>query len=43
MGSPDDEAAELGLFAVHPAGRHALPKVKAFVDFLRRELPPHLG
>jgi DNA-binding transcriptional LysR family regulator len=33
---------DFGLFAVHPSGKQALPKVKAFVDFLIRELPPHL-
>jgi DNA-binding transcriptional LysR family regulator len=35
-------SVELGVFAVHPAGKQALPKVKAFVDFLARELPPLL-
>jgi DNA-binding transcriptional LysR family regulator len=35
--------AEAGLFAVYPAGRQALPKVKAFVDFLLRELVPRLA
>jgi DNA-binding transcriptional LysR family regulator len=33
---------EFGLFAVYPAGRQGLPKVKVFVDFLLRELVPRL-
>jgi DNA-binding transcriptional LysR family regulator len=35
--------AEFGIFAVYPAGRQALPKVKAFVDFLLRDLAPRLA
>lgn len=34
---------EFGLYAVYPAGKQALPKVKAFVDFLQEELPSRLG
>jgi DNA-binding transcriptional LysR family regulator len=34
---------EFGLFAVHPAGKQALPKVRAFVDFLLRELSPRFA
>lgn len=34
---------QFGLFAVHPAGKQALPKVRAFVDFLLRELSPRLA
>jgi len=33
---------QFGLFAVYPAGKQALPKVRAFVDFLARELSPRL-
>ncbi len=34
---------DFGLFAVHPAGKQALPKVTAFVAFLARELSPRLA
>jgi DNA-binding transcriptional LysR family regulator len=34
----DYASVDFGLFAVYPAGKHGLPKVKAFVDFLVREL-----
>ncbi len=34
---------QFGLFAVHPAGKQALPKVRAFVDFLVEELSPRLA
>jgi DNA-binding transcriptional LysR family regulator len=33
---------DFGLFAVYPAGKQGQPKVKAFVDFLMRELAPRL-
>jgi DNA-binding transcriptional LysR family regulator len=36
---PDYAAADLGLYAVYPAGKQPLPKVKAYVDFLAVELP----
>jgi DNA-binding transcriptional LysR family regulator len=36
-------SADLGLFAVYPHGKQALPKVTAFVSFLARELPPRLN
>jgi DNA-binding transcriptional LysR family regulator len=35
--------ADLGLYAVHPPGKQALPKVTAFVSFLARELPARLN
>jgi DNA-binding transcriptional LysR family regulator len=31
---------DFGLFAVHPSGKQGLPKVKAFVDFMARHVPP---
>jgi DNA-binding transcriptional LysR family regulator len=34
---------DFGLFAVHPPGKQALPKVTAFVSFLARELPGRLA
>ncbi len=33
---------DFGLFAVYPAGKQGQPKVRAFVDFLVKELAPHL-
>jgi DNA-binding transcriptional LysR family regulator len=39
----DHVTVEFGLFAVYPAGKQALPKVKAFVDFLLRDLAPRLA
>jgi DNA-binding transcriptional LysR family regulator len=36
----DYASVDFGLFAVYPAGKQGLPKVKAFVDFLVRELSP---
>lgn len=39
----EHESAEFGLFAVYPAGKHALPKVKAFVEFLLQDLSPRLA
>jgi DNA-binding transcriptional LysR family regulator len=39
----DHVMVEFGLFAVYPAGKQALPKVKAFVDFLLRDLVPRLA
>jgi DNA-binding transcriptional LysR family regulator len=36
-------SVDFGLFAVYPAGKQALPKVKAFVDFLVGELAPRLA
>jgi DNA-binding transcriptional LysR family regulator len=38
----DYAMVEFGLFAVYPAGKQALPKVKAFVDFLLAQLVPRL-
>jgi DNA-binding transcriptional LysR family regulator len=38
----DYASVDFGLFAVYPAGKQGLPKVKAFVDFLARELSPCL-
>jgi DNA-binding transcriptional LysR family regulator len=34
---------DFGLFAVYPSGKHALPKVTAFIGFLTRELGPRLA
>jgi DNA-binding transcriptional LysR family regulator len=39
----EHESAEFGLFAVYPAGKQVLPKVKVFVDFLLEELSPRLA
>ena len=36
-------SVEFGLFALYPAGKQALPKVKAFVDFLLRDLGPRFA
>jgi DNA-binding transcriptional LysR family regulator len=35
--------ADFGLYAVHPPGKQALPKVTAFVSFLAREMPRRLN
>lgn len=39
----DYAALDLGLYAVYPAGKQPLPKVKAYVDFLALELPRRLN
>ncbi len=39
----DYASADLGLYAVYPAGKQPLPKVKAYVDFLAAELPRRLS
>ncbi len=39
----DYAALDIGLYAVYPAGKQPLPKVKAYVDFLAVELPRRLA
>jgi DNA-binding transcriptional LysR family regulator len=39
----DHVTVDFGLYAVYPAGKQALPKVKAFVDFLLHDLAPRIA
>ncbi|WP_217900163.1 LysR family transcriptional regulator [Noviherbaspirillum humi] len=37
---PDHVSAELGIYAVYPSRRHLSAKVRTFIDFLAKHLPP---